>query len=190
MTDRSLDTFTAVTVATPTTTTPTVFLSAPSIVQGGSLTVRGSGFPAGVAVTVDVHSDVVTLGTTTVGAGGLFSVTGLIPATLPAGAHTVAVRAGDIAVEQPIAVETASASPAPEAVAAPVAVCTARAVDGAALTRGVKQSFVSYVNGPIAKASASIAWRSGSGPSTPRRGSAGCPSAERRASPDTEDCST
>lgn len=163
LTDRSLDTFTAVTVATPTTTTPTVFLSAPSVVQGGSLTVRGSGFPAGVAVTVEVHSDVVTLGTTTVGDGGLFSVTGVIPATLPAGAHTVVVRAGDITVEQPITVEAASTSPAPEAVAAPVAVCTARAVDGATLTWGVKQSFVSYVNGPIAKGSASIAWRSGSG---------------------------
>ncbi|WP_234057969.1 HtaA domain-containing protein [Microbacterium sp. NFH-22A-Y] len=163
LTDRSLDTFTAVTVAMPTTTTPTVFLSAPSVVQGGSLTVRGSGFPAGVAVTVEVHSDVVTLGTTTVGDGGLFSVTGVIPATLPAGAHTVVVRAGDITVQQPITIEAASASPAPEAVTAPVAVCTARAVDGASLTWGVKQSFVSYVNGPIAKGSASIAWRSGSG---------------------------
>lgn len=163
LTDRSLDTFTPVTVATPTTTTPTVFLSTPRVAPGGSLTVRGSGFPAGSAVTVEIHSDVVTLGTTTVGAGGLFSVTGVVPATLPSGAHTVVVRAGDITVEQSITVEAASASPAPETVAAPVAVCTAQAVDGATLTWGVKQSFVSYVNGPIAKGSASIAWRSGSG---------------------------
>ena len=166
LTDRSLDTFTPVTVATPASTTPAVFLSLSTVAQGGSLTVRGSGFAAGLPVTVEVHSDVVTLGTATVGDGGLFSVTGVIPATLPPGAHTVVVRAGDLTLEQPITIEAALVAPVDPVdpdVAAPVAVCTARAVDGATLSWGVKESFVSYVNGPIAKGSASIAWGSGSG---------------------------
>ncbi len=161
-------TFTALTFAddvppivTPVTpATPAITLSAGSVVQGDTLTVNGTGFPSGAAVTATVYSDPVVLGTTTTGSSGAFSISGTIPRDLPAGSHTLTVTAGALSVSQVFSVSAAAAS-APET--AVVATCTARAVAGATISWGVKQSFVSYINGPIANGSASIAWGAGSG---------------------------
>ncbi|MBN9176736.1 MAG: Ig-like domain repeat protein [Microbacterium sp.] len=129
---------------------------------GGQLTVTGTGFTSGQNVLVEVHSTPYALGSATVGAGRGFSVTGTLPADFPTGAHTVvAIVDGTELASAPVTV--AAAVPAPAVETAPVATCTAQAVSGASFSWGVKESFVSYVNGPIAKGSASISWGSGSG---------------------------
>lgn len=161
VTDRSLDTFTPVTVAdTATPVRPALELSSASVVQGGSITVSGTGFPVGAQAGVAVHSDPVNLGTALVTPAGTFSITATIPASLPAGAHTIVATAGDVTVSQPV---TVTAAPAPAAKPDALPVCVARGVEGASIDWGVKSSFVSYVNGPIAKGSVSGGWGSGSG---------------------------
>ena len=59
---------------------------------GGSVRVTANGLAADVAgFAVEVHSDPVSLGTGTTDATGAFSLQAALPATLPAGAHTVTV---------------------------------------------------------------------------------------------------
>ncbi len=160
-TDRSLDTFTPVSVADPVSTEPTIFLSAASVPQGGMLEVRGTGFPVGEFVTVTVNSDPITLGSGLVGGSGSFVVSGTIPRTFAAGSHTVIAAVGEVRAESALIVTAAAAIPADETPA--IATCVARAVSGATLQWNVKESFRTYVEGPIAKGSYSIGWGSGSG---------------------------
>lgn len=160
VTDRSLDTFTPVTVKEAAHTPVVTVEGTPQ--AGASLTVSGSGFTSGQLVAVEVHSTPYALGSATVGFDGRFTVTGTLPADFPAGAHTVVAIVDGVELASAPVTVAAAAAPAP-VVAAPVATCTAQGVSGASLSWGVKESFVSYVNGPIAKGSASISWGSGSG---------------------------
>nr|WP_246286138.1 HtaA domain-containing protein [Microbacterium pseudoresistens] len=164
VTDRSLDTFTPITVAQPAgPVEPGIRLSADAVAQGGSVTVSGSGLPAGTQVSVELHSDAVLLGSGLVGADGTFSVQGTIPASTPPGAHTIVVTGGGLNLSTPITI-TAAPVPAPAPAPEPAPeVCVANAVSGASLSWGVKESFVNYINGPIAKGSVSGSWGSGSG---------------------------
>ncbi|PZQ87648.1 MAG: hypothetical protein DI534_14345 [Leifsonia xyli] len=73
--------------------TPTIETSG-ALVAGGRITVTGTAFEPGTAITVELHSDPVVLGTTTVGAGGAFSLAATIPAGTPAGQHSLVVLAG------------------------------------------------------------------------------------------------
>jgi len=160
-TDRSLDAFAAVSVATPTgPVTPAIRLSADTLRAGDALTVTGVGFPAGSQVTVTVNSTPAVLGTTLAGPTGAFSVSGTVPAGLAAGAHTVVATGGGVTASAALTVQAVPVA-APEA--APPQLCTAAAVGGASLQWGVKASFSSYVKGPIAKGTVSGGWGSGSG---------------------------
>ena len=129
---------------------------------GGTITVTGSGFTAGQNVLVEVHSDPYALGTATVGADGRFTISGTLPADFPAGEHSVVAIVDGQTIAAAV-VTIAAATPATAVETAPVATCTAQSVSGASISWGVKESFVSYVNGPIAKGSADISWGSGSG---------------------------
>ncbi|WP_157109145.1 fibronectin type III domain-containing protein [Cryobacterium arcticum] len=81
--------------ATPFTFSPALTLADGSalagatVKRGDTLTITGSDLPIGAAVTVELHSTPVTLGTATVGGNGRFSLPVTIPADAPAGAHTV-----------------------------------------------------------------------------------------------------
>ena len=157
VTDRSLDTFTPVSVA-QVTVKPSITVSG-DLVAGGTVTVSGVGFEAGDPVVATVHSDPFTLGGATVASDGRFTVSGTLPAAFPAGAHTVIVTVNGVE----IASASVQIAAAPTAETPAVATCTAQAVSGASISWGVKQSFVEYINGPIANGSASIGWGSGSG---------------------------
>jgi beta-glucanase (GH16 family) len=63
-----------------------------SIAQGETLTIRGSGLPAGASFAVSVHSDPVKLGVSTVNADGTLLVKWAVPVAFETGAHTVVVE--------------------------------------------------------------------------------------------------
>ncbi|MBO9626546.1 MAG: metallophosphoesterase [Microbacterium sp.] len=87
----------------------TVELGAASVAAGGTVTVSGAGFAAGAEVRLELHSDPVVLGTVTAGADGAFRRTVTIPASTPAGAHTlVAVLPDGTEVRTPLTVTAAS----------------------------------------------------------------------------------
>ncbi|WP_217177061.1 FN3 domain-containing metallophosphoesterase family protein [Streptomyces sp. AC495_CC817] len=67
----------------------TVELGATSVVAGGTVSVSGAGFAAGAEITLELHSDPVRLGTVTADETGAFRRTVAIPASTPAGAHTL-----------------------------------------------------------------------------------------------------
>lgn len=160
VTDRTLDTFTPVTIAQP--ATPTIALSSSEVRAGGELTVSGYAFTPGDSVVVTVNSDPFTLGTATVAGDGRFSVTGTIPATVTAGAHTVTVAVnGVVLASQAFTVAAAAAVPAVEAPQA--ASCVARSVSGASIEWGVKESFRTYITGSTANGEISGGWGTGSG---------------------------
>jgi len=89
-------------------TSTTRALTAPNgttVAAGGQLQIAGSGFAAGQPLTVQLHSDPVTIATIAADANGAFATTVTIPASTPAGAHTItlldatgAVLAGPLAV--------------------------------------------------------------------------------------------
>ncbi|WP_300268116.1 HtaA domain-containing protein, partial [Microbacterium sp.] len=156
--------------------TPVLALDGSSTVtQGGLLSVSGSGFEPGERLTAVVHSDPIELGAFTASDAGTVNVRWTIPADFTTGDHSLVItrpdgttatayftvapaatggsgsdggaRGGDAA---------ASESPAAD-------VCTAQAVSNASLSWGVKESFRSYIEGPIAQGTIAGAWGSGSG---------------------------
>ena len=58
-----------------------------AVAPGESVTLRSSGLPAGAAVTVELQSSPVVLGTTTVAADGSFVITAMIPRNVQPGEH-------------------------------------------------------------------------------------------------------
>ena len=175
--DRSFDTATPVSFAgTPggePTTTPTAPATtdptppaAPvaASVTGGSgndaftpgdpLTLTAGGFaPGETGIRLELHSTPVVLAAgLTADASGVVTAAATIPASTPAGAHTLVLIGASRTVEYAITV-------APPA-------CVARSVAGATLTWGVRDSFRSYVTGPIANGAITPSGVSGSGPWT------------------------
>jgi hypothetical protein len=133
-----------------------VTVSAPSIAQGGAVTFTGSGFDPGELITATVYSDPVALGTKAASAAGVLAYDWTVPADFETGAHRVEfVGADGVAVTADF--EVTAVVPLFEApAAAPAAqVCVAADVSGATLTWGVKESFRSYIAGPIAKGAVS-----------------------------------
>ncbi|GAB3149889.1 hypothetical protein GCM10027058_13080 [Microbacterium neimengense] len=161
ITDRSLDTFTPVAVAQP--VAPFVgFPVGASAQQGGVLTITGGGFQAGDAVTAVAHSEPVTIGTVPASGSGTVTFSWNVPADFPVGAHTVELSVnGAVVASAPFSVTAAAVVPAVEQVAAPV--CVARAVSGASIDWGVKESFRSYVTGSVANGAIAGGWGAGSG---------------------------
>lgn len=70
-------------------------MGAASVVAGGTVAVTGSGFAADAELRFELRSDPVDLGTVTADADGAFSRALTIPASTPAGAHTLAVIRAD-----------------------------------------------------------------------------------------------
>lgn len=68
---------------------PTLTLSQASILAGEVLTISGSGFAPGEAVTLEIRSEPAELGRAVAGIDGAFSDDFRIPAGFPAGTHTV-----------------------------------------------------------------------------------------------------
>ncbi|WP_255447166.1 ParB-like protein [Schumannella soli] len=60
-----------------------------SLTASGRVTIDGTGFRADAVVTLELHSDPVVLGTATADAQGALSLAATIPASTPAGSHTV-----------------------------------------------------------------------------------------------------
>ncbi len=119
------------------------------VLQGQTVTFTASPFRAGDEVSVVIGSDPVTLPSVVVGRDGVATQTWTVPADFATGAHTVTLAAGERSISLPFAVETTTTpdvTPAPE-------VCVARAVTGGSMDWGFKQSFRSYIEGPIAKGS-------------------------------------
>ncbi|WP_191905706.1 HtaA domain-containing protein [Microbacterium caowuchunii] len=135
-----------------------------SVVQGGVLQISGSGFRDKTSVTAVIHSDPITIGTQVADASGSVSYRWNVPTDFAVGAHTVTLSVdGAVVASVPVTV-VAAGTPSPVAPEAPqVASCVAHAVSGASIQWGVKQSFVAYVEGPIASGTKSINWGSGSG---------------------------
>lgn len=67
-----------------------ISLSADSVVAGGQVTVSGEGFEAGLELVLELRSTPVQVGTVTVAADGTFRLAVTIPASTPAGEHTLA----------------------------------------------------------------------------------------------------
>lgn len=161
VTDRSLDTLTPVAVAVP--LAPFVgFPVGASAQQGSLLTITGGGFQPGDEVTAVAHSEPVTIGTVPASGSGTVTFSWNVPADFPVGAHTVELSVnGAVVASAPFSVTAAAVVPAVEQVAAPT--CVARAVSGASIDWGVKESFRSYVTGSVANGSIEGGWGSGSG---------------------------
>ena len=73
---------------------PALTLSAGSIVAGGDVTVSGTGFAPGAKIAFELRSDPIALGTLTADAGGVLRGSFTIPASAPAGAHTLVALSG------------------------------------------------------------------------------------------------
>ena len=73
---------------------PTLTLAAGSIRAGKDITVSGAGFTPGMAIEFELHSDPVKLGTLTAGADGVLQGSLRIPASVPAGTHTLVALTG------------------------------------------------------------------------------------------------
>jgi LPXTG-motif cell wall-anchored protein len=137
--------------------------SGSTVAQGQTLTVTGSGFRAGERVSALIQSDPVLLPSQVADPSGAVTFTWTVPTTFDATGHTITLSGeinGSVASPFTVTAVSAPAAPVDEIVQE---VCTANAVSGATISWGVKQSFVSYINGPIAKGSVSGGWGSGSG---------------------------
>jgi hypothetical protein len=123
-----------------------------TLVQGGELQVSASGFDANERIRAVAHSTPTEVGVFRADADGKVAFSWKIPTDFEAGDHTLYLTglSSDVVVEVPFTVEAAEQ-------------CVARSVSGATFEWSVRESFRSYVEGPIAKGSYSINWGTGSG---------------------------
>lgn len=120
------------------------------VLQGQTVTFTGGPFRWGEVVSFVVNSAPVTLPAVTVGLDGVASQTWTVPADFAPGAHTVTISAGDRTLSLPFTVEKVEV-PVTTTPTTPEEVCVARAVTGGSMNWEFKQSFKSYIQGPIAK---------------------------------------
>lgn len=125
---------------------------------GDVVTFTVKNLEAGEKVRFEVHSDPIDAGTASAGADGAARLLWSVPAGFVAGQHEVRVyRVIDGVSEKTPFLTKAMTTAAAPVVVPPVTedpktpVCVAHAVDGGSMTWGLKQSFRSYVEGPIAK---------------------------------------
>ncbi|MEV4737305.1 MULTISPECIES: MSCRAMM family protein [unclassified Microbacterium] len=98
---------------------PALSLTASTIRAGGAIQIAGEGFAAGEVVAFELHSDPIALGSLTADQNGRLSGTLLIPASAPAGAHTLVALGAGGAIQASVAVQvTAAAATVPAAGAA------------------------------------------------------------------------
>ncbi|WP_136057458.1 carboxypeptidase-like regulatory domain-containing protein [Microbacterium sp. K24] len=90
---------------------PALTLSAGTVVAGKEITVSGTGFAPGAAIAFELHSDPIALGTLTADAGGVLRGSFRIPASAPAGAHTLVALSGTTVIAStPLTVTAAAGS--------------------------------------------------------------------------------
>lgn len=88
---------------------PTLSLAAGSIRAGKDITISGTGFTPGAAIAFELHSDPIKLGTLTADADGALQGTLRIPASAPAGAHTLVALSGTTVISSTALTVTAAA---------------------------------------------------------------------------------
>ncbi|MFD5224701.1 HtaA domain-containing protein [Microbacterium sp. NPDC058342] len=136
--------------------------SGSTVRPGDTVSFVVTGLEAGQKVRFEVHSDPVDAGAATADAQGVARVDWTVPAGFSAGAHQVRAFRVDSAGQSeqnaflvaPLTITAAATLPTPKP-AAPAApaepVCVARGVSSGSMTWGLKESFRTYVEGPIAK---------------------------------------
>lgn len=99
----------ALTVDTAPEPKPVLTLSAGSIRAGKDITVSGTGFAPGATIAFELRSDPIALGTLRAGADGALEGTLRIPASAPAGAHTLVALSGSAVIASTALTVTAAA---------------------------------------------------------------------------------
>lgn len=96
-------------------------ITGPATAEPGDLiAVTGTGFGPNETVTIELHSDPVTLATATTDASGAFTASGTIPVDTPPGDHSIVVTSESGTASMPISVTAAAVEPeAPTDPAAP-----------------------------------------------------------------------
>lgn len=90
---------------------PALTLSAGTVVAGNEITVSGTGFAPGAEIAFELHSDPIALGALTADAGGALRGSLRIPASAPAGAHTLVALSGTTVIAStPLSVTAAAGS--------------------------------------------------------------------------------
>lgn len=89
---------------------PTLALGAGSIRAGNDITISGTGFTPGATIAFELHSDPIKLGTLTADADGVLQGTLRIPASAPAGAHTLVALSGTTVISRTALTVTAAAA--------------------------------------------------------------------------------
>lgn len=89
---------------------PALTLAAGTIRAGGEITVSGVGFTPGEKLAFELHSDPIAIGSLTADAGGVLKGTLRIPATAPAGRHTLVALSGSTVVASVALTVTAAPS--------------------------------------------------------------------------------
>ncbi|PCE15059.1 hypothetical protein AUC47_14835 [Microbacterium sp. SZ1] len=130
------------TVAPEPQPTPTLTLTASSVRAGGDITVSGSGFAPGEVVAFELRSDPIALGSLTADQSGRLGGTLRIPASAPAGAHTLVALGAGATVQASIAIQVTAAAATGAAVTGPATAAdrladTGGDVPGAALLTGL-----------------------------------------------------
>lgn len=89
---------------------PALVLSSATVQAGGSIAVSGTGFAPDQEITFELHSDPIVLGTLTADAGGVLKGSFTIPASAPAGTHTLVALSGTTVIASaPLTVTAAGA---------------------------------------------------------------------------------
>jgi hypothetical protein len=99
----------AITVPAP---KPTLTVAVSSVRAGGEIAVTGEGFASGETVRFELHSDPIVLGTLRADAGGRIDGTLRIPASVPAGAHTLVALGEGASIQASLALQVQSAATA------------------------------------------------------------------------------
>lgn len=88
-------------------------ITGPTTAEAGDLiAVTGAGFGPNETVTIELHSDPVTLATVTTDASGAFTASGTIPADTAAGDHSIVATSDSSTASSPISVTAAAVDPA------------------------------------------------------------------------------
>ncbi|GMA32764.1 HtaA domain-containing protein [Litorihabitans aurantiacus] len=159
--DRTMDAFAPVTVKVadtepPVTTTPEISLPAATVKQGEPFAFTGTGFLPGEQVRGVVTSEPVVLPTQTADESGAVAFAWTVPADFPTGTHTITMTSDSAEVARTFTVEAAAVDPGETPVVTPPVTppgAQCQAITAGSVTWGVKESFRSYVAGPIARGS-------------------------------------
>lgn len=90
---------------------PKLTLSSPAVQAGNQIAVSGTGFAPGAEIAFELHSDPIALVTLTADAGGVLRGSFRIPASAPAGAHTLVALSGTTVIARtPLSVTAAAGS--------------------------------------------------------------------------------